>query len=367
MRYLFRGMIRTNGRIVEGNVEAPTPEEAYAALSDNGIVTESLRPDPRPQQPPEPQDDEADDGAQPGFRKAIDSALDSASQQVSFDSLTEQYRGKKVWVLDRDKIRKRVAEVVDQVLAEAQRKSEGELKTRELVAEAIKGMFADNRNIASERSAESIAAERAAAAAERAAASAAAAAQERAAAIERAAADRVAIEQAAVAAAAAAAAAAGPAGQGKPLPASAALEAQIARLSQLVIKAEGALGGIIAASRKFGRGGGGGGGRRTASGPMLNEQNEVLLEIFKTNLALQHGIEGEILDVATTPGGPEGDAGAGAGTGESTGEGAEGAEGAGGADGSEGGDAAGGNGATDGPFVEPDGSGRSAGPSGRGI
>src|SRR6476661_556333 len=172
-------MIRTNGRIVEGNVEAPTPEEAYAALSDNGIVTESLRPDPRPQVPAGPPDDD-DDGRQPGFRQAIDSALDSASQQVSFDSLTEQYRGKKVWVLDRDKIRKRVAEVVDQVLAEAQRKSESETKTRELVAEAIKGMFADNRNIASERSAESIAAERAAAAAERAAAAAAAAAEQNA-------------------------------------------------------------------------------------------------------------------------------------------------------------------------------------------
>src|SRR5206468_9713449 len=105
-------MIRTNGRIVEGHVEAPTPEEAYAALSDNGIVTESLRPDPRPQLPPEPEDD----GPQPGFRDAIDSALDSASHQVSFDSLTEQYRGKKVWVLDRDKIRKRVSQVVDQVL-----------------------------------------------------------------------------------------------------------------------------------------------------------------------------------------------------------------------------------------------------------
>ena len=65
----------------------------------------------------------------------------------------------------------------------------------------------------------------------------------------------------------------------------------------------------------------------------MNEQNEVLLEIFKTNLALQHGVEGEILDVATTPGGPEGDAPA---------EGAGGGEGA---------PATG----AEGPFVEPDG------------
>ena len=32
---------------------------------------------------------------------------------------------------------------------------------------------------------------------------------------------------------------------------------------------------------------------------ILNEQNEVLLEIFKTNLALQHGVEGEVLDVSS--------------------------------------------------------------------
>lgn len=276
-------MIRTNGRVVEGHVECPTPEEAYAALSDNGIVTESLRADPRPEGTPPPGrggGDEDDDGAQPGFRQAIDHALDSASHQVSFDSLTEQYRGKKVWVLDRDKIRKRVAQVVDQVLAEAQQKSESDIKTRELVAEAIKGMFADNRNIASERSAESIAAERAAAAAERAAASAAAAA-------ERNAAERAMVSP--------------PPPPRKPLPASAELEAQIAKLASVVLKAESALGGIIAASRRFGRGGGGGGGggRATVSGPIQNEQNEVLLEIFKTNLALQHGVEGEVLDVSS--------------------------------------------------------------------
>ena len=281
MRYLFRGMIRTNGRVVEGHVESPTPEEAYAALSDNGIVTESLRSDPRPDVPGPADGDE--NGPQGGFREAIDSALDSASHQVNFDSLTEQYRGKKVWVLDRDKIRKRVAQVVDQVLAEAQQKSESDIKTRELVAEAIKGMFADNRNIASERSAESIAAERAAAAAERAAAAAAAAA-------ERHAAERAA-ERAVVAP---------PAPPRKPLPASAELEAQSAKLAAVVIKAESALGAIVAAARRVGRGGGGGGGgRRTASGVIQNEQNEVLLEIFKTNLALQHGVEGEVLDVST--------------------------------------------------------------------
>ena len=291
-------MIRTNGRIVEGHVEAPTPEDAYGALSDNGIVTESLRPDPRPDNQPDPEPEET--GPEPTFRQAIDSALDSASMQVAFDSLTEQYKGKKVWVLDRDKIRKRVAQVVDQVLAEAQRKAETDQKTRELVQEAIKGMFADNRNIASERTAESIAAERAAMAA---------AASERAA---QAAADRVADAAARhIAAAAAAAPRALPGPAGKQLPASDALEAQIQKLSGVVLQAEKALASIISAAARVGRGGGGGGGRRGGISMGGGDKgNEVLLEIFKTNLALQRGIEGEILDMGAadgaTEGGPDG-------------------------------------------------------------
>jgi hypothetical protein len=215
--------------------------------------------------------------------------------QVAFDSLTEQYKGKKVWVLDRDKIRKRVAQVVDQVLAEAQRKAETDQKTRELVQEAIKGMFADNRNIASERTAESIAAERAAAAAQ---------AAERAA---QAAADKVAAAAAAQITAAAAMPKALPQPQGKQLPPSEALEAQIQRLSGVVLSAEKALAAIISAAARVGRGGGGGGGRR--GGVSLGggeKQNEVLLEIFKTNLALQRGVEGELLDVTAGPDAPEG-------------------------------------------------------------
>jgi hypothetical protein len=275
-------MIRTNGRVVEGHVDAPTPEEAYGALSDNGIVTESLRPDPRPEERPEPEDEQ--EAADPTFRQAIDSALDSASMQVAFDSLTEQYKGKKVWVLDRDKIRKRVAQVVDQVLAEAQRKAETDQKTRELVQEAIKGMFADNRNIASERTAESIAAERAAMAAQ---------AAERAA---QAAADKVAAAAAAQITAAAAVPRALPAPGTKMAP-SDALEQQIQRLSGVVLQAEKALASIISAAARVGRGGGGGGPRRSSMAGSGPRQNEVLLEIFKTNLALQRGIEGEVLDM----------------------------------------------------------------------
>ena len=223
-------MIRTNGRVVEGHVETPTPEEAYAALSDNGIVTESLRPDPRPEAPPAP---EEDDGAQPGFRQAIDSALDSASHQVNFDSLTEQYRGKKVWVLDRDKIRKRVAQVVDQAIRDSlgDSGSFGSLNVSDLrkqVADAIGGLFKDNRNLTSQVSNTSVH-----------------------------------------------------------------LDHQVKRIETLVHRAESVLAQMTVAISRMGSMGGGGGGapRRMVvdKGPR-NEQNAVLLEIFKENLRLR-GIE----------------------------------------------------------------------------
>ena len=44
--YLFRGVIRGTGRVVEGHVQANEPDEARNHLSENGIVTESLREDP---------------------------------------------------------------------------------------------------------------------------------------------------------------------------------------------------------------------------------------------------------------------------------------------------------------------------------
>ena len=109
-----------------------------------GIITELLRPDPKalslsPEQPKKPE-----------VADAIDSALDSSSTQVPFDDLTERYKGKTVWVIDRDKIRNRVAQVVDQALFMSQQNAEGMAETRERVALAIQGMFGDNRNIASE-------------------------------------------------------------------------------------------------------------------------------------------------------------------------------------------------------------------------
>src|ERR1700691_4344856 len=49
VRYLFRGLIRDTGKPVEGHVEADHEEFAFHVLANNGIVTESLRPDPKPE------------------------------------------------------------------------------------------------------------------------------------------------------------------------------------------------------------------------------------------------------------------------------------------------------------------------------
>jgi len=241
VRYLFRGLIRENGRPVEGHVEAPSPDEALKALSDNGIVTESLNPDPKPLN----LNAELPDA--PEFANALESAFDSSSQQVAFDDLTERYRGKKVWVIDRDKIRRRVAQVVDQALTQSQQKDETGAQTRQRVQAALQGMFADNRNIAVERNADSLAG----------------------------------------------APAIGPIGSGQriapsdvPLT-SASLEAQISRLSQVVAQAERVMSSLALAARNIGRGGGGGGyGRRARFHDHTEEQNQVLLEIFKSNLEL---------------------------------------------------------------------------------
>ncbi|HEY7087171.1 MAG TPA: hypothetical protein VH518_03720 [Tepidisphaeraceae bacterium] len=144
-------MTRDTGKPLEGHVEAANAESAYQVLSESGIVTEALREDPKamnlsPEASPLSE-----------FTEALESALDSSSSQVAFDDLTERYRGKKVWVIDRHKIRERVAQVVDTTLAASEADSESGAATRQRVANAISGLFHDNRNIASERSSESIA------------------------------------------------------------------------------------------------------------------------------------------------------------------------------------------------------------------
>jgi hypothetical protein len=224
VRYRFKGIVRSTGRPVEGHAHGETPEEAYQALSENGIVTESLRAEP---------ESPTQNGASP-LTSALESALDIASQQVPFDKLTDRFKGKNVWVLDRDKIRSRVAQVVDNALRDALSNSiagsAGINDVREQVAEAISGLFKDNRNLTSQVSNTSMQ-----------------------------------------------------------------LENQIKRIESVVRRSESVLAQMTIAISKIGSmnfsGGGGGGPRRFAGNSSGgSEQNGVLLEIFKENLRLR-GIE----------------------------------------------------------------------------
>lgn len=248
MRFLFRGIVRENGKPVEGHVEAAGTEAAYEILGDNGIVTESLREDPKPLNML------PDASSIPQFAEALESALDSSSSQVAFDDLAERYRGKNVWVIDRNKIRNRVAQVVDSALAVSEANLEGGTTARQRVASAISGLFNDTRNIATEHNAESVAAMRG-----------------------KANAPGYGIN--------------GPAAMPNDV-----LEQQIGRLTDVVQQAEVLIAAMAAAFRNMGSGGD---SRRrvvaaTATG---GKQNEVLLEIFKSNLDLRHSM----VDAAAPP------------------------------------------------------------------
>ena len=283
MRYLFRGLIRESGKTVEGAVEADTPEDALNALSSNGIVTEDLTPAPMPISaltpsqragyvpltagsagpPPLPPGMQASGGsagsdfapaeniAHPGLNSSdpVERAFAAASQAVSFDAVAQRYRGKSVWVIDRDRIRRQVATIVDQALKaaeESQRDRYDGDQVRETVASALKEMFKDNRNIASQQTPEQ-----------------ARAAQQGGGAVGT-------------------------------VTSSPQLEAQIARMEAFLIKAESVLTQLQVAAKRVAAGGGGGGfaPRRMSHipKPRSDEQNSVLLEIFKSNVKLRENL-----------------------------------------------------------------------------
>ena len=316
MRYLFRGLIRETGKTVEGAVEAESPEDALVALSNNGIVTEDLTPAPLPISsigasarasvapvsagragppplPPGGIDASGDDGivggarsvpadndyvpavaqAHPGATSSdpIDRAFAAASSAVSFDAVAQRYRGKSVWVIDRDKIRRQVATVVDGAIrsaadeakasgehAKADAEAQGD-RVRESVAAALKDLFKDTHNIASQQSPEQVQAEQA---------------------------KQRASQQQAPAATTATAAVSTPQ-----------LEAITDRLESFLTKAESTLERLQVAARRVGSGGGGGGGAGFAPRrlshipqPRSEEQDSVLSEIFKSNLKLRDNL-----------------------------------------------------------------------------
>ena len=139
MRYRFAGLRRESGQAVMGHVEAETEDRAYDILGDNSIVVEGLAPDP----------ERTDDSRQPGLASAIDHALSASSHSIPFDSLQGRFAGKRVWVIDRDKIKTRVLQTVDEVIRQSRMQTEDDMGTRVRLTEALERLFGDNRNLTS--------------------------------------------------------------------------------------------------------------------------------------------------------------------------------------------------------------------------
>lgn len=239
MRYRFRGLLRETGKAVEGHVEAPTVDQAYDLMADNGIVCEAMREDPRLGDFTSPAAPMGGGSAlgQPGggatdeFTSAIDSALDTSSTQVNVDDLWRRYRGQKVRVIDRDKIRQRVMNVVTKALQQSVSGKDDRNQTLERVEEALGKMFGDNKNLTSELSPQQVA-----------------------------------------------------------------MEDQINRLNGVVLTMEKSMAQLTMAMRRGGGFGGGGDGGHSSRGQMIKsvkdpKNDKVLLEIFETNLKLQRSVK----------------------------------------------------------------------------
>ncbi len=93
--------------------------------------------------PPEPDRD------RPEIAQQIEDALRQGSKQIRFDAIEKRFRGKRVWVLDREKMQAGVMRVVDQAIYKSQQEAEGVLKTRQRVATAIAKLFGNKRNLTS--------------------------------------------------------------------------------------------------------------------------------------------------------------------------------------------------------------------------
>ena len=114
MRYRYSGLKRDTGDAVRGHVEAESQEHAYHVLGDHGVVVESLEPDPEP----------TDDSPSPNIETAIDKAFNASAKRVRFDKLAKNYAGKRVWVIDRQKIKRKVMSAVDKAVRQSQKQAE---------------------------------------------------------------------------------------------------------------------------------------------------------------------------------------------------------------------------------------------------
>jgi len=260
--------MRDTGMPVEGHIEAVDVDVAYDMLSGHGVVASSVLPDPKPLSIHEELPDA------PELADALESALDSSSSQVNFDDLMAQHRGKKVWVIDRDKIRRRVAQVVETAFHLSTVSGESHDQTQERIRTALHGLFSDNRNLASERNASSVMGVKYNDPSMRGSGRPV---QPNAMTINPVAPPPQAHIQVPMTE-----------GTGPSQPANEVLEEQLARLVNVVSQAESVLATLRAAARGLGSGGGSGNTVRSRRAPraMSDEKNDVLLTIYKSNVEL---------------------------------------------------------------------------------
>ena len=203
-------------------------------------------------QPPAASDDT------PQFSQQIENALREGGRQINFDDIEKRYRGKRVWVLDRQKMQEGVMRVVDAAILKSQQEAEGGIRTRRRVAQALSNLFGNNRNLTSPVDASKVMARQAPSASP----------------------------------AAGSAGAVGGASGGGGVSGGAALDLQIDRLARVIDQAEGMLTRMSYAAAR----GGGVTGRDYQARRMSQrrqEHDKVLQEIFKNNLELHRGISGQ--------------------------------------------------------------------------
>ena len=140
--------MRETGKPVEGHVDAPTAEEAFKLMSGNDIVCESLREDPRLNAYPAESGPAISPGEHTDVANAIESAFDISSTQVSVDDIWKRYRGQRVRVIDRDKIRNNVMSLMTKTIQQSGGGNTDQTLAR--VEQALTKMFGDNKNLTSE-------------------------------------------------------------------------------------------------------------------------------------------------------------------------------------------------------------------------
>ena len=113
--------------------------------------------DTKTQQPARPTSHPEPAGDHPEIAQQIEKAMLRGSKQINVDTIAKHLRGKQVWVLDREKMQAGIMRVVDQAIYKSQQEAEGVLKTRQRVATAITNLFGNKKNLTSPVDAASVA------------------------------------------------------------------------------------------------------------------------------------------------------------------------------------------------------------------